>query len=575
MSIPAAPNTSPARWLPALLGIGVGHAVIVGLAVSGGRPGADQARADEKAAKGPAEKKADAPPAKKAEEPEDDLPKNRNKAPEFEPGLPWLNTGKPLTFKDLKGKVVLLDFWTYCCINCIHIMPDLAKLEKKWANELVVIGVHSAKFETEKNSESIRKAMLRYEIQHPVVNDGDQKIWEAYDCRSWPTLVVIDAEGNVVGRGSGEGLYDALDRVIGQLVAEAKKKGVLNDKPIRFDTAAFRDKVDSPLYFPGKVLADEKSDRLFIADSTNHRIVVTDLKGQAVAVAGTGVPGRKDGAFAAAQFDDPQGMALVGDTLYVADRKNHLIRGLDLKAKTVKTVAGTGEQDRDRAEGGPALERGLNSPWDLYPAGDKLFVAMAGHHQIWTLDLKQMRLDPFAGDGRENIKDGPPEIARFAQPSGLTSDGTNLYVADCEVSAVRKVPMDGKGRVTTLVGRGLFDFGDRDGPGRNDEDKSVEAQLQHAIGVLHHEGTVYVADTYNSKLKAIDLKTNQVTTVVGGKKGDKDLPFNEPTGLSLANGKIYIADTNAHRIRVYDLKTKALTTLPLTGVEPVKAKDEK
>jgi thiol-disulfide isomerase/thioredoxin len=564
MTIPAETAPSRTRWLPFLFGVTV--AVGIGMLIAGYYPfnKADELQADEKEAKGKG----------KDAEPE---PQKLMKAPELDGGVAWLNTGKPITLKDLKGKVVLLDFWTLCCINCIHVMPDLAKLEKKWANELVVIGVHSAKFENEKNSESIRKALLRYDIKHPVVNDADQKIWTAYDASSWPTLVLIDPEGNFLGQTSGEGKFELLDKVIGKIVEEHRKKKTLDEKPMRFDTAKFRDKVDSPLYFPGKVVADEKSDRLFIADSTNHRIVITDLKGNKVAVAGNGTPGRKDGAFAAAQFDDPQGMAVKGDLLYVADRKNHLIRELDLKALTVKTIAGTGEQDRDRAEGGPALERGLNSPWALYLDKDRLFIAMAGHHQIWTIDLKEKHLAPFAGDGRENIRDGPHDIARFAQPSGLTSDGKYLYVADCEVSAIRKVPMDGQGRVTTLVGRGLFDFGDRDGPGRVEDpaDREAEAKLQHAIGVQYYDGKVYVADTYNSKIKAIDLKDGTVTTFIGAKKDDKDPPFNEPAGLSLANGKLYVADTNAHRIRVVDLKTKAVSTLELKGVEPIVLKEEK
>jgi thiol-disulfide isomerase/thioredoxin len=561
MSQPTEPARSRTRWAAVALGLGLAAAIGVFAALPGHNPLAGPvAQADDKGA---------AKTRPKAKVVDDEEPPLRvAKAPELTGGTAWLNTGKPLALKDLKGKVVLLDFWTLCCINCIHIMPDLAKLEKKYANELVVIGVHSAKFENEKNSESIRKAILRYDIRHPVVNDADQKIWDAYEANSWPTFALIDPEGNFLGKTSGEGKYELLDKVIGEVIEEHRKKKTLNEKPMRFDTARFRDKVDSPLYFPGKVLADAKSDRLFIADSTNHRIVITDLKGNKVAVAGTGAPGRKDGPFAAAQFDDPQGMALDGDLLYVADRKNHCIRELDLKAKSVKTIAGNGEQDRSaRSEGGPALERGLNSPWDVLLDGRRLFIAMAGHHQIWKMDLKERRVDPFAGTGAERLKDGPHEIANFAQPSGLTTDGKNLYVADCEVSAIRKVPMDGQGRVTTLVGTGLFDFGDEDGIG-------TAAKLQHAIGVQYHDGKVYVADTYNSKLKVIDLADESVTTYLGAKKGEKDLPFNEPAGLSLANGKLYVADTNAHRIRVVDLKTKAVSTLTLKGVDPVAVKDE-
>src|SRR5262245_20280340 len=219
------------------------------------------------------------------------------KAPELEGGKAWLNTAGPLRLKDLKGKIVVLDFWTYCCINCLHTLPDLAKLEKKYANELVVIGVHSAKFDNEKQAENIRKAILRYEISHPVVNDADMKIWQNYGVRSWPTLAVIDPEGNLLGGVSGEGNYDLLDRVIARLIEEHTKKKTLNTKPIKFELARFTEKGDSPLFFPGKVLADATSKRLFIADSTHHRIVVTDLDGKKIAVAGAGTPGHVDGSF--------------------------------------------------------------------------------------------------------------------------------------------------------------------------------------------------------------------------------------------------------------------------------------
>ncbi len=482
-------------------------------------------------------------------------------APDLDGGVAWINTAGPISIrKDLKGKVVLLDFWTLCCINCIHLMPDLARLEKKYPNDLVVVGVHSPKFDNEKDTKSIRKAVLRYEIAHPVVNDADRKIWDRFGVQSWPTVALIDPEGKLVGMASGEGNYDVLDRAIGKLVELHKKKKTLNEKPIRFDLVRYREKGDTPLFFPGKVLADEKSGRLFIADSTHHRIVVTDLAGKKQAVIGTGSPGKADGPFSAARFDDPQGLALDGETLYVADRKNHCIRAADLKAGTVATIAGTGEQAQDTrllSEPAPAKTTGLNSPWDLKLVGKTLFIAMAGHHQIWSLDLGRGLIGPYAGDGRENIKDGPLFAARFAQPSGLATDGKFLYVADSEVSAVRKVPLNGQGRVETLVGEGLFEFGDRDGVG-------PQVRLQHALGIEYHAGKLYLADTYNSKLKVLDPKTRRCETLAGGPDG----AFNEPAGLSYAAGKLYVADTNAHRVRVVDLATKAVTTLELSGVEP-------
>jgi thiol-disulfide isomerase/thioredoxin len=481
-------------------------------------------------------------------------------APELEGGLAWLNTAAPLRQRDVRGKVVLLDFWTLCCINCIHTLPDLARLEKKYANELVVIGVHSPKFENEKSTASIRKAILRYEVRHPVVNDGDMRIWRRFGVNSWPTLVLIDPEGNYCGYASGEGNYALLDGAIARLVAEHRAKGTLNDRPLHFEPA--REDGASPLFFPGKVLADAATNRLFTADSTHHRIVITDLTGRRIAVAGSGAPGRADGPFATAGFNDPQGMALEHDRLFVADRKNHLIRVLNLQAQTVGTVAGTGRQGQDREHGGKALEVGLNSPWDLLLKDGRLFVAMAGDHQIWALDLASGESAPFAGDGRENIADGPLPSARFAQPSGLTTDGTTLYVADSEVSAIRAVSLDGKGGVRTLVGEGLFDFGDVDGPG----DK---ARLQHALGVAWYNGKLYVADTYNNKIKVIDPNARDCKTFLGGEPDGwlATRLFSEPGGLSSAADKLYVADTNAHRIRVVDLKTNSVSTLRLQGVE--------
>jgi thiol-disulfide isomerase/thioredoxin len=519
-------------------------------------------RLDSAAQKQPEPKQAP-DPAEKASQ--DELPMRAIPAPELEGGVAWLNTAGPLRLKDLRGKIVLLDFWTLCCINCIHTLPDLARLEKKYRNELVVIGIHSAKFDNEKDSESIRKAILRYEISHPVVNDAHMAIWRRYGAESWPTLLLIDPEGNCVRAASGEGNYEMLDKVIAKVIEQHKKKKTLNEKPIKFELARFQENGTSPLFFPGKVLADAPSKRLFIADSTHHRIVITDLDGKKIAVAGLGTPGKVDGDFAKAQFDDPQGMALKGDMLYVADRKNHLIRALDLKKQTVTTIAGTGEQGRDRFDGGAGLEVGLNSPWDVLLRGDQLFIAMAGHHQIWTLDLKTNQVSPYAGNGRETLRDSSLSRSSFAQPSGLTTDGTKLYVADSETSSIRCVPFDKDGVVKTLVGEDLFVFGDSDGQGK-------EVRLQHALGVVSVDGKLYVADTYNSKIKILDPETQTCKTFLGGEpEGWLATPlFNEPAGITYADGKLYLADTNAHRIRVVDLKTKAVSTLKLTGVEAPK-----
>jgi len=538
----AQPFVSSLRQLPGWLGVVVlSGLALVGLALVGG---------------------GEAPAARAAVQ--------KVEAPELEGGTAWLNTAGPLRMKDLKGKIVLLDFWTFCCINCIHVLPDLAKLEKKYANELVVIGVHSAKFDNEKNTDAIRKAILRYEIGHPVVNDANQAIWKAYRATAWPSLVLVDPEGNIVWRESGEGLYDELDQEISRLIKVHKARKTLNSKPLKFELARFSETGQSPLFFPGKVLADPEGKRLFIADSTHHRIVITDLSGKKIAIAGSGEPGLKNGSFAQARFNDPQGMALKGETLYVADRKNHVIRALDLKKQTVATAAGTGEQGRDREGDAPALKVGLNSPWDLLIVGDRMFIAMAGHHQIWVMDLDKKRLAAYAGDGGEDIIDGTLSRSRFAQPSGLTTDGKKLWVADSETSSVREVPITGRGEVRTLVGEGLFEFGDTDGAGR-------KVRLQHALGVAYHKGLLYVADTYNNKIKVLDPARRTCKTFLGGEPEGwlATALFSEPGGVCAADGKLYVADTNAHRIRVIDVEKKTISTLRLTGVEAPKLAAEK
>ncbi|MSQ95628.1 MAG: redoxin domain-containing protein [Gemmataceae bacterium] len=488
-------------------------------------------------------------------------------APDLVGGTDWLNTDKPISLADLKGRIVLLDFWTFCCINCIHTLPDLAEIEATYPGIVVVIGVHSPKFDNEKKTANILKAILRYEIKHPVVNDADKKIWNAYNINHWPTLILIDPDGKFRGAAKGEGHLALVHKNIKELIKEFDGKGLLKT-PLKFKLET--EKVASPLNFPGKILADAKSKRLFIADSTNHRIVITDLEGKKIAVAGTGKEGLKDGAFADAQFSDPQGMVLSGDTLYVADRKNHAIRALNLKTETVKRVAGTGEKMAVFAKpgkSGPALKFDLSSPWDLLLHDKRMYIAMAGQNQLWTWDMVKDTVSIWAGTGWEAIIDGPLATSAFAQPSGLATDGKRLFVADSESSSIRSVPLPDikgviKGTVGTIVGvsgpkEHLFNYGDKNGIGR-------DVRLQHALGVVYLDGMLYIADTYNNKIKLIDPIKRSCTTFLAGEN-----LFHEPGGLSIAVGKMYVADTNNHRIQVVDMKTKETTTLQLQGVNPV------
>jgi thiol-disulfide isomerase/thioredoxin len=486
-----------------------------------------------------------------------------NSAVELTPTGGWLNTAKPLSLKSLKGKVVLLDFWTYGCINCIHIIPDLKRLEAKFSKELVVIGVHSAKFENEKQTDNIRKIILRYGIEHPVANDFDFKIWRAYGIRAWPSRVLIDPEGKIQTIITGEGSYEKFESLIQQFANDARKKGILNEEPLKLaleNAKVFR----TPLSFPGKILADEKGERIFISDSNYNRIVIAKFDGTLIDIIGNGRVGYTNGDYATASFKSPQGMAIEENTLYIADTGNHAIRKVDLSTKTVSTIAGTGKQNRYESDGGNAKTTPLSSPWDLQIVGKTLYIAIAGQHQIWSMDLGKQTVSVFAGSGDESRTDGDLPDSAFAQPSGLLSFGNKLFVADSESNIIRSIDFINK-TVETLAGGDLFEFGDVDGKGDS-------VRFQHPLGLAKLGENVLIADTYNHKIKLLNPDTGIVKTFLGsGKPGSadgKNPSFWEIGGISVANKKLFIADTNNNAIRVYDTETKETTTLEIKGLSP-------
>ncbi len=484
------------------------------------------------------------------------------RAPDFPVGLEWLNVDRPLSLKDLRGKLVILDFWTFCCINCQHVLPQLRQLEERFPEELVVIGVHCGKFHAEAETYNVRQAVMRHDVRHPVVNDPKYLLWRAYTVRAWPTIVLIDPEGRVLGSMSGEFDANAIGSLLEQIIADCDKKGLLNRSPLEL-TLERRKLIETTLRYPGKVLADPAGRRLFVTDTDHHRIVVFGLdNGRVRHVFGSGEPGLTDGTAARARFHSPQGMALRGDSLYVADTENHAIRRLSLDGRTVQTVAGTGEQSTPLPEAGPARATRLNSPWDLEWVGDTLYVAMAGSHQVWAYHPQGGVISHVAGDGREALKDGPRLNARLAQPSGLAWDGERLWIADSETSSLRTVGLEEGGEVRTWIGQGLFEFGDVDG------DRAT-ARLQHVLDVAAGNGRIYVADAYNNRLKVLDPRTGQIRTLSGsGEPGFEDgfageACFWEPGGISFAGDRLYVADTNNHVIRSVELPSGRVETLDL------------
>lgn len=499
-------------------------------------------------------------------------------APEFPAGLDWINVDNPLTMQGLQGKIIVFDFWTYGCINCIHMIPILEQVEQKFAEEVVVIGVHSAKFENEGQTDNLRQIVQRYNLHHPVINDNQFQVWSSYGAQAWPTVAIIDPRGNVVARQSGEIPFEAFDQYLSGMIDyyDELGEGDIDRTPLELALEGAGDP-GTPLLYPGKVLADEASNRLFIADSNHNRVVIADLtSNEVIDIIGSSVRGFDDGDFETATFDQLQGMALDGDLLYIADVNNHAIRVANIAERTVSTIAGTGNMGRGFSPFGTVfddpLDVDIRSPWDV-ELDDKglLHIAMAGTHQLYIYDIQAGTLYSSVGDGREGNLNLALATSQLAQPSGLYYAGDGkLYFADSESSTIRLADFENN-TVEVVAGttqNNLFDFADIDG-------ELGENRLQHALDMQGTpDGDLYIADTYNSKIKVIRAGTTATETAygLGGNggyvDGDADVAeFDEPGGLSYANGKLYVADTNNHVIRVIDLETERVSTLQFANPE--------
>lgn len=498
------------------------------------------------------------------------------RAPEFGVDQTWWNVARPLTLaNDLRGKVVLLDFWTSCCINCQHVLADLAWLEQRFAGQpFAVVGVHSAKFTAERDAQHVRQTVLREGLEHPVVVDREFDLWSRYAIRAWPTLVLVSPDGRVLGQLAGEGQRAVLEALIEAALELYRERGALNPRPLplRPENDAL---LDQPLRFPGKLLAERDLGRLWIADSGHNRIVECELDGRFVRAFGSGEPGLVDGGASEARFRGPQGLALAHGALLVADTLNHALRRIDLASGVVSTLAGDGTQGYERAATLPAASARLNSPWDLLASEREVLIAMAGSHQVWAYDDESASLRPIAGDGAEARRDGPARSASLAQPSGLARWRERVLIADSESSSIRQLDR-ASAHVSTLAGgaddaRNLFHFGDEDGAGHG-------RRFQHPLGVVidaqddDEHALAYIADTYNHRIKLLDPNTGAVTAYAGdGASGMRDgaceqAQFWSPGGLALCGDTLFVADTLNHAVRAIDLVAHEVRTLDLTSV---------
>ncbi|MFJ9128169.1 NHL domain-containing thioredoxin family protein [Streptomyces sp. NPDC102340] len=463
----------------------------------------------------------------------------RVRAPELVGKGGWINTdGKLSGLADLRGRIVIVDFWTFCCVNCLHVLDELRELEEKHRDTVVIIGVHSPKFVHEAEHAAVVDAVERYGVEHPVLDDPELATWKQYAVRAWPTLVVIDPEGYVVAQHAGEGHAHAIGTLVEELEAEHAAKGTLRRGEGPYVAP---EPVATDLRFPGKAIA-LPSGNFLVSDTTRHQLVELEGDGESVVRRlGSGERG-----FGADSFNEPQGLALLdANTVVVADTVNHALRALDLGTGSVTTLAGTGKQWwQGSPTSGPALDVDLSSPWDVAVFGGKVWIAMAGVHQLWTYDPETRTVAVAAGTTNEGLVDGPGDEAWFAQPSGLavSPDGTRLWVADSETSALRYV--DGDGAVHTAVGTGLFDFGHRDGD-------AEQALLQHPLGVTAlPDGSVAVSDTYNHALRRYDPATDQVSTLA--------TDLREPSDALVVDGDVVVVESARHRLTRLRLPEEAV-----------------
>jgi DNA-binding beta-propeller fold protein YncE len=497
------------------------------------------------------------------------------RAPEIGRSLAWFNVERPLSLcEDLAGRVALVHFWTSSRIDCQHVLAEISSLERRFAREpFAVVSCHSPKFTHERDPRGVRDAILRLGVAHPVAVEcvsahDESSLARRYAVRAWPTSTLVGPDGLLLAQISGEGQRATLELLIGEALALYRHEGELAPRPLALRSERSAE-AQRALSFPTKLAWNAARGELYVADTAQHRVVAVDAGGRCLNVFGSGEAGYEDGTAEGARFRAPRGLAVHGGDLLIADAENHVVRRVELASGRVGTLAGTGQLGQQRFVHTPLRQAALNSPWDLAVERGSVYVAMAGRHQIWRLDLELGTAEDFAGDGREARVDGERHECSFAQPAGLALHSGLLMVVDAQSSALRALEIAG-GRVSTPCGASasasdLSTFGDEDGVG-------LGPRFQQPLGVARRGAEILVADTYNHRIKRVDPRSGRVAGLAGtGRPGDADGPlasaaFREPSGLAVQGTLVYVADAGNHAVRVIDLEHGQVSTLALHGV---------
>ena len=480
----------------------------------------------------------------------------------------WINVERPLTSDDLKDRVILLNFWTYDCVACMHVLPQIKELEKELGNKLTVISIHSGKFDNQKDFNAITKATLRHDITHTVIDDSSLKIWNAFGAKAWPTLVLIDPRGNIkktyVGEKETANITDDVKKLTNKFRYELNRNALpilLEKNKIAKRVLNYPTKIEYTKNFPIKA---HNAPAFFIANSGQNNILVVSLSGEIILQIGSGKSGFRDGNFENAEFSMPEGMLYDAGKLYVADSGNHSIRLVNFKEQTVTTIVGTGQKgEAISGNSAEAKDVELASPTDLefYPSANHIAIANSGTNQILQYSLVKQEISVLAGSGDEGISDGKYPQNSLAQPSDLVVYNSKLYFVDSETSALRVLEKDGE--IKTLIGKGLFNFGYKNG-------NKNQALMQHPLALTADDTGIYIVDSFNHAIRKYDISSGEMSTVIGGVKGDSlgssaNTKFDEPEGIISILDRFYVVDSNNNRIVIISrgkLSSELLDVLP-------------